>query len=266
MPLSPYADPRLIETYRRIAAPRQFAAPARDLVRMLDPAAGARVLDVGTGTGVAAAPALAAVGSSGVVIGVDASCDMLRSARDTAAYPLVIARVPHLPFPDGAFDVVMAGFVVSHFTDCVAGLAEMARVCRPGGRTGLTAWGSLANPPGGLWNHITHQYVESDTSAAFRALIPWDEWLGDRENIDRALRDAGFASVTVETREYRVALTTTEYLQARAGSVQGLVLQQALTPSAWNELTERLAGAFRERFGDTVEYVRDVHFGLGVTR
>ena len=98
---SAYTDPRVATVYHRVATPRQFALPARDLVSSLGPLDGARVLDVGTGTGAVARPAAAAVGPAGVVVGIDAAIDMLRFARETVACPLAVAQLPELPFRDG---------------------------------------------------------------------------------------------------------------------------------------------------------------------
>ena len=69
------------------------------------------ILDVGSGTGVAA---LLAVGSSdpdAVVVALDPSLEMLRVARSKGLRDVVRGAVPGLPFCDGKFDRVMANFV-----------------------------------------------------------------------------------------------------------------------------------------------------------
>src|SRR5437016_3186444 len=146
---SPYSIPEVATTYRRTAAPIQFAPPAADLVTMIEPPLGGRLLDVGTGVGVAAKPASRLVGPTGLVVGIDASIEMLRAGRDRLT--TVVARTPGLPFRHDAFDRVIASFVVSHFEDYGAGLADMVRVCRSEGRVGMTAWGGGSNPVGQLW-------------------------------------------------------------------------------------------------------------------
>ena len=55
--------------------------------------------------------------------------------------------LPDLPFEDGAFDLVVAAFVVNHLDDPRAGVAEMARVTAPGGRVVATIWPSIT------WTH-----------------------------------------------------------------------------------------------------------------
>ena len=100
-------------TYERVHAPR-FLEPARDLVAFLPVGDGARVLDVGTGTGVVAEAATAA---GGRVVGIDPSLDMLGVARASrATIPVAAAEAIDLPFRDGSFDAVTAGFVLAHFT------------------------------------------------------------------------------------------------------------------------------------------------------
>jgi SAM-dependent methyltransferase len=78
------------ETYERIHAPR-LREPARDLILAADLPAGARVLDVGTGTGVAAAEAVSAVGDGGSVIGIDGSTGMLAVGPRAAALRTIAA-------------------------------------------------------------------------------------------------------------------------------------------------------------------------------
>ncbi len=97
---------------------------------------GGNALDVGCGTGRALGPLRAAVGSVGRVLGVDATPAMLVEARRlgrVAVAALAVADALRLPLPDGWAAVVFAGGVLPHLDDPAAGLAEWARVTRPGG-------------------------------------------------------------------------------------------------------------------------------------
>ncbi|MQY12540.1 Ubiquinone/menaquinone biosynthesis C-methyltransferase UbiE [Streptomyces sp. RB5] len=99
---------------------------------------GLDVLDVGCGPGTITAD-LAALVAPGRVTGVDTSEGVLADAREEAAargsanVTFAAADVERLDFPDDSFDIVHAHQVLQHVGDPVRALAEMRRVCRPGG-------------------------------------------------------------------------------------------------------------------------------------
>ena len=97
------------------------------------------VLDVGFGGGVGLRRALRA--GARTVTGVDVSAPMVAQARrrlrsDVAAGRVRIeqAGVEALPYPDGSFDRVLTVHTIYFWTDPSAGLRELRRVLRPGGR------------------------------------------------------------------------------------------------------------------------------------
>ncbi|MBU2662715.1 methyltransferase domain-containing protein [Actinoplanes bogorensis] len=101
------------------------------------PAPGDLAVDVGCGTGRALPALSAAVGPTGRVIGLDCTPAMLAEARSKGrdhAAALVQADARRLPLPDGTAAVVFAAGLVHHLPDPAAGLAELARITRPGGR------------------------------------------------------------------------------------------------------------------------------------
>jgi len=102
--------------------------------------AGQRVLDVGCGPGALTAELVARTGA-GNVAAVDPSAPFVAAAA--ARYPGVDVRqasAEQLPFEDDAFDVALAQLVVHFMTDPVRGIAEMARVVRPGGVVAACVW------------------------------------------------------------------------------------------------------------------------------
>ena len=112
------------------------------LVRRLDPQPAERWLDLAWGTG---AVAMRAARLGADVTGLDFSEVMIETARKRAAEEGLtisydVGDVEHLPYPDASFDVVSSSVGVFLAPDHEAVANELARVTRPGGRLGLTAW------------------------------------------------------------------------------------------------------------------------------
>ena len=93
---------------------------------------GDRVLDACCGTGDLA---LEAERRGGRVVGLDFSERMLDRAREKSqTVEWVLGDATALPFPDASFDAATVGFGIRNVPDLEAGLVELARVLRPGGR------------------------------------------------------------------------------------------------------------------------------------
>jgi len=89
-----------------------------------------RILDVGCGTGAN----LLMLSQFGDAEGVDVSEDALAFCRERGLENVKLGAAEELPYDDGTFDLVTALDVVEHLDDDLAGLREMRRVLRPGGR------------------------------------------------------------------------------------------------------------------------------------
>jgi SAM-dependent methyltransferase len=104
---------------------------------------GDSVLDIACGPGNFSRAFAAAVGESGLVVGLDASRTMLeRGASDLrrsgqANLALIRGDATALPFMDDSFDAVCCFAALHLFSDPFAGLDEMTRVLAPGGRVAL---------------------------------------------------------------------------------------------------------------------------------
>ena len=228
---------------------------------MLEPVAGMRILDVGTG--IVAEQIRIVAGPRAVVVGIDAALTMLNEGRQAFEYPVAVARLPELPFVAGIFDLAAAAFVISHVPDYEGALQEIARACRAHARVGVTAWGSLPNLAAQPWTEMAARFVPRvELDRAFRAQIPWDEWFSDRTRLLQALEAAGLQQGIVETRTYRIRMSTSDFLVSRDASLQGAMLRERLSHDQWGAFTRQVSDAFETRFGGFVEYDRDVHFGV----
>jgi SAM-dependent methyltransferase len=106
------------------------------------PPEGARWLDVGCGTGIFTELALEACAPASVVA-VDPAAAQIEQARGKPVARRVDFRVAdarELPFPDDVFDVVTSALVINFIPDRARALAEMRRVCRPGGVVAGYVW------------------------------------------------------------------------------------------------------------------------------
>ena len=102
--------------------------------------AGGVVLDAACGTGRALPLLRRAVGDAGTVVGLDVTPEMLAEATRLgrrAAGSLVLADVGRLPLADRSVGAVLAAGMLPHLEGPAGGLAELARVTRPGGRLAL---------------------------------------------------------------------------------------------------------------------------------
>ena len=93
-----------------------------------------RMLDVATGTGLAAQAALDLGVRSTQLIGLDPSIGMLRENQKRRAIPLIQGLGEHLPFPDATFDFVCMSYALRHVEDLIILFREFHRVLKPGGR------------------------------------------------------------------------------------------------------------------------------------
>jgi SAM-dependent methyltransferase len=119
----------------------RYSEPLADLfVQWAGVGAGARALDVGCGPGALTVRLAQRLGAARVTA-VDPSASFVAAARRRCPGVVVQqAAAERLPLADGSVDVALAQLVVHFMADPVAGLAEMARVTRPGGVVAACVW------------------------------------------------------------------------------------------------------------------------------
>jgi len=107
----------------------------------------------------------------GTVIGLDFTAEMLHIAAARNGHARwVQADALQLPFPDASFDIITVGYGLRNLADLPAGLAEIHRVLRPGGRLLALDFGKPSSP---TWRAIYFAYL--------RTALPALGWLFYRD-------------------------------------------------------------------------------------
>jgi ubiquinone/menaquinone biosynthesis C-methylase UbiE len=257
------------EVYSRVAEVHYFARPAQDLLALLDPAPGSRLLDAGAGSGAVTALAAAAVGGRGMVVGLDPAVSMLLSWRNRCPGHPVAGALPHLPHPDASFDSVAAAFVLTHVLECEGALNALVRVLKPSGRLGVSCWASSPSetPPGNVWRDTAHGFIdEAALTDALRTALPWEARFSVPDALKDALHSAGLRDAHVEQREYDVEMSTSSYLESRLMSLSSRFIQSCLPPDEWGRFKDQLSSELSSRFGPQVAFTVRVNLGVGVKR
>jgi SAM-dependent methyltransferase len=221
----------------------------RRFLRFVPVRPGARVLEVGCGSGVVVRDLAAMVGRRGAVVGIDTSRAVLAAARrlcrpapGRGRIALRVGDGNRLPFSAGRFDVALAITVILHVARPAVVVREMARVTRPGGRVGLQDqdFGMVA---------VTHP----DPALTDRILdgVPrhiYEEPYSGRR-LPGLLREAGLESVRLLTDVFQDTTLepwTKTFLERRAEYAVTFGLVDAATAQHWLDGFTALvaAGAF----------------------
>jgi demethylmenaquinone methyltransferase/2-methoxy-6-polyprenyl-1,4-benzoquinol methylase len=180
-------------------------------VRLVPPRAGTKILDVCTGTGDLALAYYKASGGRAEIVGADFCHEMLAIGRKKGVaagangeLTFVEADAQALPAASDQFDIVCVAFGLRNVADTDAGLAEMARVCAPGGRVAVLEFSTPRWQPfkaiyGWYFRHVLPrigQLFSKNRESAYSYLpesvgeFPQYEQLADR------MRAAGLEDVT----------------------------------------------------------------------
>lgn len=198
-----------MHVYDEVFVPRLFVPWARLLVNALEPQPGAAVLDVACGPGSVTRLVAERVGPNGRVIGCDLSPAMLELARakpsPPAAAPVEYIEAPadRLPVEDRSFDTATCQQGLQFFPDRPAGLAEMHRALRPGGRLGIAVWSEIGDSPvfAAMYDAL-REVVGEELADRYRA-GPWGFPVAD--DLRALVASVGFAEVRVARHTIEVA-------------------------------------------------------------
>ena len=249
------------EVYERVHAPR-FVVPARDLVERAAIAAGQRVLDLGTGTGVAA-DAAASAGAD--VVGVDPSIGMLTVGRRARPHlRLAAADAIDLPFRDGVFDAVTANFVLGHVTRVDTVLFDVMRVLRPGGTFACSVWADGHDALQQVWTDLAHEVVPRELLRdAVTKAQPQRATLADPSKLEQAMKRAGFDRIQVTHARYRFDYPLDEFVDGLGAFTTGRFLRGMLGEGGYDSFMLRARSRFADLFPDPLHDFREALIATG---
>jgi ubiquinone/menaquinone biosynthesis C-methylase UbiE len=193
-----------------------FGARLADLAAIPD---GARVLDVGTGSGSALLPAAKRAGKYGRGVGVDIDFEWLRHAlsgiQSSGLKNIFLAQMDaaHLGFMNSLFDRVLCGFMgwdycfdfaKLEFTCPDTRLAEISRVLKAGERVGISAWARQDDLDwlGEQFQRNLPAYVASQEKEMGSAMTVYSK--ENATGLERILRQSGFQDIEIiaETEDF----------------------------------------------------------------
>ena len=185
-----------------------FAPLTRALIEAAQITQGQHVLDIGGGSGQPSLSIASIVGNEGSVTYTDPSTGMVATARDEATRRRLAnihfhkAAAAELPFENDTFDVAVGRLSVMFFPDVTAGLKEIVRTVKSGGRVSFLVWGSKdANPFFSSVTEVLDRFVppeleDEDAPGAFRFANPG--------KLSKLLGDAGVKNIEERPLPFRI--------------------------------------------------------------
>ncbi|MDI9641223.1 bifunctional demethylmenaquinone methyltransferase/2-methoxy-6-polyprenyl-1,4-benzoquinol methylase UbiE [Kamptonema cortianum] len=198
----------IAETYdhaNSIMTLRQHGKWRERAVAKLRLSSGDSALDICCGTGDFLLPLRHAVGSNGVLVGIDFCRPMLELARQKtdAATQLYVADACDLPLASSSFDAVTVGWGLRNVPDISKALAEVARVTKPGGRFVCLDMSRPTGFIGKIGERVCHLMLpllgkKLGKADAYEYLPKSTLSFATKDELTSLLQAAGFSSVTTK--------------------------------------------------------------------
>lgn len=240
----------IADRYDHVASSR-FRAVALKMWGRLRPSAGARLLDVGTGTGVVPRAASETGIELSLAVGADRAERMVSRATQEASWlRVLVCDAVALPFCDQSFDIATASFVLSHLREPHGMLREARRVLRASGAIAVSSWGPATDPFTAAWSEclaeaITRVQAERASSEVIPSESRFSEWGG----LESALKEAGFSMVASDVAELHLAPSVAEFVRDRELTAGGRLGRSLLGTEEWARFTARVRTSLEGRFG-----------------
>ncbi len=265
---SPLATPEpwdlVAPAYAAEALP-YFEVFAREALAHAALGPGSRVVDVAAGPGTLSLLAAAAGARVSAIDFSEAMVAELEARRATAGLAgAVDARVgdgQQLPFETGAYDAAFSMFGLMFFPDRAAGLREMRRVLKPGGRALVSSWVPFDGPFGAIMK----------TAAEFIPGMPLGggakQPLASPAEIEAEMSAAGFAGIRVATIEQELKASSFDAFWAAMQRTNAplVLVQHRLGSERWSSIGPQIRERLRATLGDgPLVAGRGAYLGIGV--
>jgi ubiquinone/menaquinone biosynthesis C-methylase UbiE len=252
-----------------------FRLFARDLVKKASLSRGDVVLDLGTGSGVAAFEAGKTCPSVGLVVGIDRSDAMIALARKEAikthTHNLRFIKMngEALHFPDGFFDAAISNCGIGT-TDFGKGLNEILRVLRPDGVLVFNDWHLIDVKPHRIFGEVLGKCRTANPSpqlarerAALAGMESFHHSLDSKRQLEM-VHDAGFEGAQLTNRRHKVRMSgVNDYLKMREcrATIRHEISEMSPTQRKLflSELRERLR-EFAKGKGSSLVFDWDVYY------
>jgi ubiquinone/menaquinone biosynthesis C-methylase UbiE len=230
-----------------------FQPYAEDLAARLETKHNSSVLELACGTGILTRILRSRLPSTVKLTATDLNEPMFQNAADKfgkeEAVEWLQADACSLPFGDQSFDAVVCQFGIMFVPDKALAAREAYRVLKPGGPFLFNTWDSLEHNE---LSRIAHEtitgYFEKDPPLFYQVPFGYH----DHGEITRTLEEAGFREIRIDVVEKVSAADRVE--DVARGLVQGTPVAVAIMerdPSLLSVITSGVAGAIKNRFGET---------------
>jgi SAM-dependent methyltransferase len=226
---------------------------------------GARVLDVGCGTGLTTLAIARRVSPDGTAVGLDIAPSMLTVARARADREGVgnvrfVAGDAQSDDLDGVFDAVFSQFGVMFFSDPAAAFTNLRRVLRLGGRIAFACWQGLFENE---WMLVPGSAVVAVTGELPPMPGPGEPGpfsLADPDHVEQLLLGAGFSTVAVRPHAEQILVDADQLEMVVEAACRVGAVREALEADDDPEFHKRLTSAVRAAL---LERVQDGQLRLG---